>query len=187
MDKAIRRINDQAKLDIIYDIISDVRKSVNFAYSSTFFLDKVRCSHCNGTLGRQERNKNLDGVTKRCNICKREKSPRYLTMIYQVRLPLPIIFKVFYDCFGRKNNSIKETATECDISFPTAQSLLDKIRTAVTHKILKDQAHSMVGGFGVDVELDETMITHTDCVQIWLIGVVERNSPRRCMVLFPEA
>ena len=97
---------------------------------------------------------------------------------------MPIIFKIFFDCFGRKNFSIKETSVECNLSYPTCQKLLDIIRTAITHTILKNQERNMIGGFEVDIEIDETMITHNDGVQIWLIGAVERNPQENARFYF---
>ncbi len=97
-----------------------------------------------------------DGYVFRCLKCKRKKSVRSKSIFYNSRLSLRKLLNMCLAFVAGK--SVQEAAAVCGLSHGVAVKWFAILRNVCSNALQREA--TCVGGPGVEVQVDETMVCH---------------------------
>ena len=173
------------------EIFTDEDKALNFAYSADLLYDGGNCTtpNCNGTYEIANDSSKKFGCKLKCNKCNSTKSILYNSIFYLSHTSIHQILHLIH-CWAQEC-SISFAAYECNVSEATASSFYQSFRKACKHYI-DVEGEKQIGGIGLNVELDETLITKRKSnagrvlKQIWLFGGICRETKERFVIKVPN-
>ena len=92
----------------------------------------------------------------RCSVCREKKSLLHKTIFTNARINISTVFHLLY-CWANEY-SCHLTSHECKVSLNTVTNYFKKFRQACKYQIDKE-SHHKIGGPGMTVEIDETVMS----------------------------
>ena len=189
---SLMTIVDQLNTLDLEELFKDGEKALEFAFQSDMLYDGGECHsthHCSGTYIVIKDSYEKTGFRLQCNTCKKKKSIFYNSIFTRSMLGVNQILHLLY-CWSQEC-SVEYSAFECDVSQQTAINFFQAFRMACKHW-LQVEGQPQIGGVGLNVEIDETIISkrknHAGRVlnEVWVFGGICRETRQRFALRVPN-
>ena len=154
--------------------------AIRWAGDKGLIYSNLNCNACRCQMNLDTVNDPTDFEAFRCPNCHARRSIRADSMFFDSRLSIQKILLLFYN-WGI-NRDTKDVSCELELSSNTVRLWYSKIRERMCENSTLKAGHSLIGGFGKIVEIDERVVSHRKynrgriVKEKWVFGGVERSS-----------